>query len=82
MNVREDRVNELIQEISSMKRKFVDEQVTLIEDYFSNGPVGNGQGVFTMLEEYLYEINRIKDSNLWKLLSEYSWFYKYYRCNW
>lgn len=58
MNVREDRVNELIQEISSMKRKFVDEQVTLIEDYFSNGPVGNGQGVFTMLEEYLYEINR------------------------
>ena len=38
--------------------------------------------IISMCDLDLYEINRIKDSNLWKLLSEYSWFYKYYRCNW
>ena len=58
MSIREDRVNELIKEISSMKQELIDEQVALIESYFVNGHMNNKQGVFTMLKDYLEEISK------------------------
>lgn len=58
MGIREDKVNELIEEISNMQKDLVDEQVSLIESYFVSGPASNGQGVFTVLDEYLTNMNK------------------------
>ena len=58
MGIREDKEKELIGEISSMKKELVDKQVALIESYFTSGPANDGQGVFTMLDDYLVEMNK------------------------
>ena len=58
MGIREDKENELIGEISSMKKELVDKQVALIESFFTSGPANDGQGVFNVLDDYLVEINK------------------------
>ena len=41
MGIREDKENELIGEISSMKEELVDKQVALIESFFTSGPAND-----------------------------------------
>ena len=58
MGIREDKENELIGEISSMKEELVDKQVALIESFFTSGPANDGKGVFSVLDDYLVEMNK------------------------
>ena len=53
MNIREDNVNELIEELSDLKKRLVEEQVNIIESYITCGLSDEEDGVLNMLESYL-----------------------------
>ena len=56
MSIREDRINELINELYNLQNDFIEEQVAIIEDYITKGQSNNGDGVLSMLEKYLTEV--------------------------